>query len=68
MRARRFLIAAESEVDGGLSDVGLCHVVEQWVRVSLRVPFVPTVLARAGDSPIRRPGGRGHRRAHPGVP
>jgi alkylation response protein AidB-like acyl-CoA dehydrogenase len=40
------LVGAESEADGGLSDVDLCHVVEQWGQVALPVPFVPTVLAR----------------------
>jgi alkylation response protein AidB-like acyl-CoA dehydrogenase len=40
------LVGAEAEADGGLSDVDLCHVVEQWGRVSLPVPFVSTVLAR----------------------
>jgi Acyl-CoA dehydrogenase, C-terminal domain len=40
------LVGAESDVDGGLSDVDLCHVAEQWGRVALPVPFLPTVLAR----------------------
>jgi hypothetical protein len=40
------LVGAESEADGGLSDVDLCHVAEQWGWVALPVPFVPTVLAR----------------------
>jgi alkylation response protein AidB-like acyl-CoA dehydrogenase len=40
------LVGAEPEADGGLSDLDLCHVAEQWGRVALPVPFVPTVLAR----------------------
>jgi Acyl-CoA dehydrogenase, C-terminal domain len=40
------LVGADSEADGGLSEVDLCHLVEQWGLVSLPVPFVPTVLAR----------------------
>jgi Acyl-CoA dehydrogenase, C-terminal domain len=40
------LVGAGSEADGGLSDVDLCQVAEQWGRVALPVPFVPTVLAR----------------------
>ena len=40
------LVGAGSEADGGLSDVDLCHVAEQWGRVALPVPFMATVLAR----------------------
>jgi alkylation response protein AidB-like acyl-CoA dehydrogenase len=40
------LVGADAVADGGLSSVDLCHVAEQWGRVSLPVPFVPTVLAR----------------------
>jgi Acyl-CoA dehydrogenase, C-terminal domain len=40
------LVGAEPAADGGLSSVDLCHVAEQWGRVALPVPFVPTVLAR----------------------